>query len=183
MVERQPTDTKNLVRAGNLSRGQGHAALAWSAVRDQLAAGSLGAEIACFLGTVRPDGRPHAAGVGPAWFDGDLYFVSSPRARKARNLATNRNCTLSIRMKGYDLTLEGTAEPIDDRARLEALAKVFADGGWPARVEGEGFNAPFMAPSAGPPPWHLYRFVWHTAVALSTEGEDGGATRWRFSGS
>ncbi|MGN6031444.1 MAG: pyridoxamine 5'-phosphate oxidase family protein [Thermomicrobiales bacterium] len=180
MVEHTPVDAKNLALADNLRPEQEPAMLDWAPIRDQLAVGSLGAEIACFLGTVGADGRPHSAGVGPVWFEGDLYFVSSPNARKARHLATNPHCTLSFRLQGYDLTLEGTAEPIVDQTQMELIAKAFNDGGWPAYVEGDGFNAPFMAPSAGSPPWCPYRFVWHTAVALVTDGEGGGATRWRF---
>ena len=37
----------------------------------------------------RPDGRPHAAGVGVAWHDGDVYFQCGPETRKARNIAAN----------------------------------------------------------------------------------------------
>jgi hypothetical protein len=40
-------------------------------------------------------------------------------------------------------------------------------------------TAPFSAPSAGPPPWHLYRFKLHTAFGVAT-AEPYGATRWRF---
>jgi hypothetical protein len=46
-------------------------------------------------------------------------------------------------------------------------------------VSGDGLTAPFSAPSAGPPPWHLYRFTFDSVVALSTV-EPNGATRWRF---
>ena len=38
------------------------------------------------------------------------------------------------------------------------------------------FTAPFSAPSAGPPPWHAYRFIFHTAVGVAT-AEPNGATR------
>lgn len=31
------------------------------------------------------------------------------------------------------------------------------------------------------PPWHLYRFVFHTAFGVAT-AEPNGATRWRFEG-
>ena len=50
---------------------------------------------------------------------------------------------------------------------------------WPAEVEGEAFTAPFSAPSAGPPPWELYRFRLRTAFGVAT-AEPHGATRWRF---
>ena len=51
----------------------------------------------------------------------------------------------------------------------------------PARVDDSGaaLTAEFSAPSAGPPPWHVYRLTPRTATALSTV-EPGGATRWRF---
>jgi hypothetical protein len=31
------------------------------------------------LGTVRPDGRPHAAGIGAVWHDGDPIFHQQAR--------------------------------------------------------------------------------------------------------
>jgi len=46
-------------------------------------------------------------------------------------------------------------------------------------VEGEAFTAAFSAPSAGPPPWQLYRFTFHIAFGVAT-AEPYGATRWRF---
>jgi hypothetical protein len=49
----------------------------------------------------------------------------------------------------------------------------------PAEVDGDALTAPFSAPSAGPPPWQLYRFVLQTGFGVATE-EPYGATRWRF---
>jgi hypothetical protein len=46
-------------------------------------------------------------------------------------------------------------------------------------VQGDAFTAPFSAPSAGPPPWHLYRFTFHAVFGVAT-AEPYGATRWRF---
>jgi len=62
---------------------------------------------------------------------------------------------------------------------LKAVTALFREGGWPAQVEGDAITAPFSAPSAGPPPWHLYRCVFQTVVGVATE-EPYGATRWRF---
>jgi hypothetical protein len=130
-------------------------------------------------GELRPDGRPHAAGIGALWFDGDLYFTSSPQARKARNLATNPACTISARLEGIDIVLEGEAARVTDRSTLEEVARRYRDGGWPAEVAGDAFTAPYSALSAGPPPWQLYRFSFHTAFGVAT-AEPYGATRWRF---
>ncbi|MGD9891308.1 MAG: pyridoxamine 5'-phosphate oxidase family protein [Dehalococcoidia bacterium] len=172
MAEREPTDVKNLDRYGN-------ATLPWSRARDALANDTPTADVPFFLGTTRPDGRPHAAGFGGLWMDGDLYFTSSPAARKARNLAANPACTIAARLTGIDLVLEGTAARVTDPATLAAAARRFREGGWPAEVAGDAFTAPFSAPSAGPPPWHLYRFTLDTAFGVAT-AEPHGATRWRF---
>jgi hypothetical protein len=113
------------------------------------------------------------------WLDGDLYFTSGPGTRKARNLAANPACTLSVRLGGIDLVVEGEAFRIADRATLERAAACYREGGWPAEVEDDAFTAPYSAPSAGPPPWHLYRMTFHTAFGVAT-AEPFGAMRWRF---
>ncbi len=109
----------------------------------------------------------------------DLYFTSGPETRKARNLAANPACTIAVRLASIDLVLEGEATRMTDRPTLERAAALFRDGGWPAEVEGDAFTAPYSAPSAGPPPWYLYRFRFHTAFGVAT-AEPYGATRWRF---
>jgi hypothetical protein len=171
MAELVPTETKNLDRYGN-------PALEWSRARDALA-GEPTPEITHFLGTCRPDGAPHAAGIGAQWRDGYLYFTSSPAARKARDLAENPRCTISARLPGIDVVLEGSAARVTEPAVLEQVAAGYRDGGWPAQVDGDALTAPFNAPSAGPPPWHVYRFTFHTVVGVATT-EPYGAARWRF---
>jgi hypothetical protein len=172
MTDREPAETTNLDRYRN-------AALPWSRPRDILVAGPPEPGASFFLGTTRPDGRPHAAGVGALWHDGDFYIVSGPGTRKSRNLAANPACTVAVALAGIDLVLEGEASRITDRPTLEQVASLYREGGWPAEVEGDAFTAPYSAPSAGPPPWHLYRFTFDTAFGVAT-AEPYGATRWRF---
>jgi len=172
MTDRAPVEITNLDRYGSPE-------LPWSRPRDLLAAQTPGPDIPFFLGTSRPDGRPHAAGIGALWLDGDLYLTSGPGTRKARNLSANPACTISVRLTGIDLVLEGDATRVTDPPTLEQAAAAYRGGGWPAEVESDAFTAPFSAPSAGPPPWHLYRFTFHTAVGVAT-AEPHGATRWRF---
>ena len=171
MPDRQPTDTKNLDIYGN-------AALKWSRALTALAVPPT-ENLTWFLGTVRPDNRPHATGVGAQYIDGDVWIVSGPGTRKSRNLAVNPACTMSVGLKGIDLVFEGEATRVTDSATLERVIAQFRAGGWPAEVEGDAVTAPFSAPSAGPPPWFLYRFVFHTVFGVAGE-EPHGATRWRF---
>jgi hypothetical protein len=110
---------------------------------------------------------------------GELYFTSGAGTRKARNLAANPACTISVKLTGVDLVLEGEATRVTDAETLERLAGRYRDGGWPAEVEGDAFTARYSAPSAGPPPWQRYRLALHTAFGVAT-AEPYGATRWRF---
>src|SRR5947209_8187224 len=138
----------------------------WSRAVEALGTGSLAPELPCFLGTVRPDGRPHAAGVGVAVHQGDLFFTSGPAARKTRNLLANPACTLSMRLEGIDLVFEGEARRATDAATLTAVAAAYLAGGWPAQAAGDAITAPYSAQSAGPGPWHLYRFRIATAFGV-----------------
>ena len=171
MTERVPVETANLDQYGN-------APLPWSRARDLLAANPP-APGTYFLGTVGPDGRPHAAGTGALWHDGDIYVVSGPGTRKSRNLAANPACKVAVSLEGMDLTFEGEATRVTDTPTLEALAGRYRAVGWPAEVAGDAFTAPYTAPSGGPPPWHLWRITYHTVFGVAS-AEPHGATRWRF---
>jgi hypothetical protein len=130
MAHREPVEVANLDIYGS-------PALPWSRPRDLLAAGPPqpdvpGGEFFIVLGTSRPDGRPHAAPIGALWHEGDLYFTSGPGTRKARNLEANPACTISVRLQGIDLVLEGEATRVVDRPTLERVA----GGGGGRRVHG-----------------------------------------------
>jgi hypothetical protein len=156
----------------------GHEPIPWDRAREALFA-SRGSEVTFFLGTVRPDGTPHSAGVGALWVDDTLWIVSGPQTRKSRNLAANPACTLSARLPGIDVVLEGRADRVTDADTLERIAAAYREAGWPALVVVVGFWGRYRGRSAGPPPWHLYRFTAHTGFCVAGE-EPHGATRWRF---
>ena len=115
----------------------------------------------------------------PCGIDGDVYVVSGPGTRKSKHLAANPACSISVRVPGLDLVFEGTATRVTDTPTLERLAARYREGGWEATVDGDAFTAPYSAPSAGPPPWYLYRFTFDTVYGVAGE-EPHGATRWRF---
>src|SRR3954465_3017327 len=172
MTNREPTATTN---PHPLSDAE---PLPWKRARDLLDAGAL-AEAASFLGTVRPDGRPHSARIGAAWYAGNAYFQTGHQTRKARNLKVNPACTLSTSLSGIDLVFEGSAERITDGPTLEEVAAVWREGGWAAEVSRDGIVAPYNAPATGRPPWQVYRVAAHTVIGVAT-AEPYGATRWQF---
>jgi PPOX class probable F420-dependent enzyme len=134
-----------------------------------------------WLATIDPDGRPHVNGIGAEWVDGAFWFETGATSRKGRNLARDPRCTLSVATDEFDLVVEGEATRVTDPATVARLAEVWAAGGWPAHVDesGTALTAEFSAPSAGPPPWHVYRIETRAATVLHTV-EPGGATRYRF---
>ncbi|HEX4494010.1 MAG TPA: pyridoxamine 5'-phosphate oxidase family protein [Acidimicrobiia bacterium] len=161
--------------------------LDWNRVASRLDAGWTAApgtggpnRHTCWLATIDPDGRPHVTGMGALWHDGAFWFETGPGTRKARNVARDPRATLSISLDEYDVIVEGTVERVTDRGRVAELAAIWNEG-WPCRVDDSGIalTAEFSAPSAGPPPWWVYRLTLTSATALHT-AEPGGATRWRF---
>ena len=133
-----------------------------------------------WLATINPDGSPHVTGIGAMWVDGAAWFVTAESTRKGRNLARDPRCSLSVATQEFDLVFEGDAHKVTDRATVSAMCDVFHDDGWPCRLDDSGLalTAEFSAPSAGPPPWHVYSVTPRAATALNME--PSGATRWRF---
>ena len=163
----------------------GSAPIPWERALEQLKAASTETQDeghphrTYWLATVRPDGRPHVAGVGALWVDGKFYFTSGAGTRKSRNLSKNPNCVISGSLRDLDLVVEGTVVRVTDEPTLRRLAELYATQGWPARVGDGALTAEYSAPSAGPPPWDLYAVTPSTAIGVAT-AEPYGATRWRF---
>jgi hypothetical protein len=114
------------------------------------------------------------------WHDGAFWFETGKLTRKGRNLARDPRCTLTLALRELDLVVDGEAHLVTDPATVTELARLWAED-WPCEVDqsGTALTAPFSAPSAGPPPWHVYRIDASGATALQTV-EPGGATRWTF---
>ena len=163
----------------NLADLYGLVAIPWSRALEALE-GPQPPALTWFLATTRPDGRPHVAGVGAVWYEDKVWFVSGPGTRKSRNLVENPSCAIAVSLPGIDLVFEGLPERVTDDETLQQLAKRYGETGWPAKVEDGAFTYDYSAPSAGPPPWHLYELK-PTTVFGVLGSEPGGATRWRFS--
>ena len=161
--------------------------LSWGTVEARLARGLTQApgtggpdRHTCWLTTLNEDGSPHVTGVGALWVDGAFWFETGRGTRKGRNLARDPRCALSLATAEFDLVVEGEAGRVTDPGTVATMARHWAQD-WPCRVDESGIEltADFSAPSAGPPPWSVYRITARTATALATIAP-GGATRWTF---
>jgi PPOX class probable F420-dependent enzyme len=178
----------SIVEAKNLADLYNLAPLDWSRIAARLddgvtqAPGSGGPDRhTCWLATINPDGSPHVTGIGALWADGAFWFETGEHTRKGKNLTRDPRCTMSVATREFDLVVEGTAQKVTEPTMVAAMAARWSAEGWPVHVDesGAALTAEFSAPSAGPPPWLVYRLTPHRATALETV-EPGGATRWSF---
>jgi hypothetical protein len=168
--------------------GYGAPVIPWGRVHERLEAGwsqrpgSGGPDRhTCWLATVRPDGRPHVMPLGARWIDGAFYFNAGPSTRKAKNLASNPHCVLTVSVHEFDLVVEGQAVRVTGEAKIARIGSVFTSMGWQTilRDGGLALTGEYSAPSAGPPPWDVYEITPAAVFAVGTV-EPYGATQWRF---
>jgi hypothetical protein len=135
-----------------------------------------------WLTTLNADGSAHVTSVGALWHEGSFWFQTGERTRKAKNVARDPRCTVSVATKGFDVMVAGVARRVTDPTTVAEIATLWAEDGWPAELDdsGTGITAPFNAPTLGPPPWFVYEIVPQTATAVGTSEETPGSTRWRF---
>jgi general stress protein 26 len=104
--------------------GPGSTARPWSEVADVLSTAEM-----FWLSTVRRDGRPHVTPLPAIWSEGALHFCAGDAEQKTRNLQSDPRCILTtgtnVMRSGLDVVVEGTAERVTDRARLEHLAALW----------------------------------------------------------
>ena len=135
-----------------------------------------------WLATAHPDGRPHVRPVLAVWVDGALYASTNPTARKGRNLDHDPRCSVTARTGDLDVVLEGTARRVTDDETLVRVADTYRDKyGWPVEVRDGAFDAPYGAPTAGPPPYRVYAITPVQVFGFGTDDALGPrTTRWRF---
>lgn len=89
-----------------------------------------------WIGTVRPDGRPHASPVWAVWIDDHLYFDGSPETRRHRNLAANPNMVAHLESGDNVVIIEGQAHQVEKPPReltsrvAAAYRKKYAESGY-----------------------------------------------------
>lgn len=98
-----------------------------------------------WLGSVRPDGRPHLVVVWFLWTGKDLLIFSRPNVQKIRNLRQNPHVIVALETnQGIDpITLEGEAELLDDPLVSATLPEYVAKYG--AHIAGIGYTPETMS--------------------------------------
>jgi PPOX class probable F420-dependent enzyme len=135
-----------------------------------------------WLATVRPNGAPHVMPVLAVWVDGRLFFSAGARTRKARNLARDPRCVVTVEKEPpVDLVVEGEASIVRDDATLARVADAYASiYDWHVTVrQGALHHDAGGAPTAGPPPYDAYEVTPTVAFGLPLD-EKIAPTRWRF---
>ncbi len=181
--ERAPRRVQSLV-------GDESETTSWDMARERLANPEF--QRTSWLATTRPDGRPHLMPVIATWIDGAIHIVAGEGTRKARNLAADGRCviaTTSTTLPSLDIVLEGRAEPLTDDDEVRHIAESLTKSGWPLEASGDKVDGP-NAPTAGPPPYTIFRFRPSKAFGLPgmlgmDQFEQSALpkpTRWEFDG-
>src|SRR5438477_10485490 len=117
------------MKAVNLDRTYGSPLIEWPQIARRLERGFTQApqtggpnRHTCWLATINHDGSPHVTGVGGLWLDGTFLFETGERSRKARNIARDPRCTLSLAADEFDLVVEGEARLVAEPAMVAAAA-------------------------------------------------------------
>lgn len=105
-----------------------------------------------WIGSVRPDGRPHAVPVWGVWLDGVLYFGSGRTAQKTRNLLANPAVAVHLESGDETVILEGTVAELDHGRKdiYQRIATAYAAKYPPYKPEpgpDEGSLTFFLQPS------------------------------------
>ncbi len=120
-----------------------------------------------WIGTARPDGRPHAMPVWGLWLDRKFYFGTDRNSRKGRNLQRNPSIVVHLESGDDVLILEGTATPVDDSAQIGAVDEAYL-AKYGMRVVGH----------PGDPV--IYSVTPRVVLAWREKDFPASATRWRF---
>lgn len=123
-----------------------------------------------WVASVWPDGRPHVMPVWGTWFDASLWFSSSRRSRKVRNLRHDPRCVVTTDNAVEPVVVEGVAMVVSD---LSAIAS-FLDASNTKYATGYGID--FLDPAVNStirvhPLW---------VFGLDEADFTGSPTSWRF---
>ncbi|MEY9943130.1 pyridoxamine 5'-phosphate oxidase family protein [Kitasatospora sp. GAS1066B] len=123
-----------------------------------------------WLCTVRPDGRPHTMPVWGVWLTGALWFSSSRRSRKYRNLAAHPDCAISTDDPHQPVVLDGRAEVLAGQAEIAAFLAALN-----AKYD-TAYGPDFLDPAVNA----TFRVRPDSVFGLTDADFTGSPTRWTF---
>lgn len=153
------------------------ATISWNDLVAQLGAGGT-----FWLTTVDDSGRPHTRPVFAVVVDRALHVSSSPSTAKAVHLARGGRVSLAHGAAALDIVWTGDPVRVTGVEALHDVAAAYRSAyGWDVSVDGanEALSAPYGAPTAGPPPYHVFRIeACEVHVIATGEPFTGRSTRW-----
>src|SRR5262245_24700966 len=123
------------MEAKNLAEAEGLPILEWSRVDHEITARlddwdpTAPDRPTCWLTTINADASPHVTSVGALWHAASFWFQTGRRTRKARNVARDGRCSMSIATRGLDVVIEGEAHRVTDPKLVSEAASLWAKGG------------------------------------------------------
>ncbi len=178
----KPTGAVNITDQFDEGRLQPHdpsATLQWSELIAAIRSGGT-----FWLTTVSSDGKPHTRPVFAVVADGHLVTASSRMATKTTHLRSGSPTSIATGADGIDVVWTGIPAPVGDPDQLATVADAYRTTyGWNVHIDLEAgaLTAPYGAPTAGPPPYDVFRITPTTVHAISSgENSVGRSTRWVF---
>jgi PPOX class probable F420-dependent enzyme len=150
---------------GTLDAEQGTGLLPWSWARERLERSHD-----YWVATTRPDGRPHVMPVWGVFVDGEFWFSSGRKSRKARNLAANPACAITTDNAYEPVVIDGTAEVVFDSAGI---------GGFVTAINAK-YKTDYSIDFFNPAENACFRVRPSWAFALLESDFTGSPTRWVF---
>ena len=127
-----------------------------------------------WVGSTRPDGRPHAVPVWGVWLDRTFVFDTVRRSRKGRNLAANPSVVVHLESGDDAVILEGRVREVTEPDKLRRFAAAYE----------AKYAFPLTAASGGEVSRERVVYALRPSVALAWLERDflRTPTRWRFPG-
>lgn len=149
--------------------------IAWNEVLALLDSGGT-----FWLTTLDEHARPHTRPVLAVVVDAALVTASAATAVKTRALRAGGPVSMATTTDGLDVVWSGTSRRITKPIQLADVARAYrATHGWDVSTAGDALTAPYGAPTAGPPPYEVFRIDPRSVHAIGTGAAfTGRSTRW-----
>jgi PPOX class probable F420-dependent enzyme len=144
---------------------EGSGLLPWAWAEQRLAASRN-----YWVTTLWPDGRPHSMPVWGVWDGEAVWFSSSLRSRKARNVAADPRCVVTTEDANEPVVLEGEAAIVRETGEIEHFLALVN------RKYDAGMTLAFLDPAVNA----TIRVRPRWAFGIAHDDFTGSPTRWVF---